>query len=240
MAYGNVSENPTTTIDRKEWGISFKLEGKTLFTCNGKEYICDSLHPVILPKGITYSWKCLEPGRFIAIGFKSDKTLSDIIPTEIKENNTFLKYFYRIEKSRTLKSTAYKIENIRDLYNIILFLTKEKSYSPTTKEEMLKPAIEYMINFYSKPDISNDTLAGLCKVSTVHFRKSFEAVYGTSPINYLSNLRIEKAKDMLKSDYVSISQISENVGYNSIYHFSKMFKAYTGLSPTEYAKASRK
>jgi AraC-like DNA-binding protein len=41
---------------------------------------------------------------------------------------------------------------------------------------------------------------------------------------------------MLKNDYNSVSQIAENVGYNSIYHFSKMFKAYTGISPKEYAK----
>ena len=240
MAYGDVSENPTTTVDRKEWSISLKLEGKTSFICNGKEYICDALHPVILPKGITYKWKCIQAGKFIALGFKCETYGKDIIPIEIKENSTFLKYFSRIEKSRILKTTAYKMENIRDLYNILLFLNKEKNYIPSSKEEALKPAIDYMINNYSDSLISNDSLARLCKISTVHFRKTFESVYGISPINYLTNIRIEKAKEMLKNDYNSVSQIAENVGYNSIYHFSKMFKTYTGISPSEYAKASKK
>ena len=238
-AFGGVSESPTLTEDRKEWSISLKLEGKTLFTCNGKEYICDALHPVILPKGITYKWQCIEEGRFVALGFKCEKTGTDIIPIEIKENNTFLKYLSRIEKSRILKTTAYKMENIRDLYNILLFFGKKKNYIPSTKEQKLQPAIDYMVNCYNDGHITNDSLAKLCGISTVHFRKTFENVYGISPINYLADIRIQKAKEMLKNDYNSVSQIAENVGYNSIYHFSKMFKTYTGISPVEYSKTSR-
>ncbi|MBQ2704787.1 MAG: helix-turn-helix transcriptional regulator, partial [Clostridia bacterium] len=45
---------------------------------------------------------------------------------------------------------------------------------------------------------------------------------------------------ILHSDYESVEQVAFSVGYNSIYHFSKMFKLYTGKSPSEYAKASRK
>ena len=76
-------------------------------------------------------------------------------------------------------------------------------------------------------------------MSTVYFRRTFTSVYGISPIKYLHNFRIEKAKAILKSDYDTIEQVALSVGYNSIYHFSKMFKLYTGKSPLEYAKASR-
>jgi len=55
----------------------------------------------------------------------------------------------------------------------------------------------------------------------------------------LNNIRINKAKSILLSDYESISQVAESVGYNSIYNFSKMFKQYTGKGPTEYKKTSR-
>jgi len=75
-------------------------------------------------------------------------------------------------------------------------------------------------------------------VSTVYFRKLFTKIIGISPINYIQQLRIKKAKEMLKSDFSKISVISEAVGYPNIYHFSKMFKQITGVSPTEYAKNS--
>lgn len=238
LLYNNVSVNPTLRYNRNEWGIILKLEGKTVYNCNGKEYISDSLHPVILPMGIDYSWHCIEAGKFIAINFKSEKTGTDIIPINIRENNTILKYFHKIEKSRTIKNKTYGIENVRDVYNILLFLLEndQNRYSPSTKINMLKPAVDYIVENYNDTGITNDRLASLCNISTVYFRKTFEAVYGTSPIAYLNNIRISRAKDMLKSDYDSITNIAESVGYNSIYHFSKMFKKYTGKNPSEYAK----
>ena len=60
------------------------------------------------------------------------------------------------------------------------------------------------------------------------------------PKKYLHNYRIDKAKAILLSDYETIEQVAFSVGYNSIYHFSKMFKTYTGKSPSEYAKTFRK
>ena len=74
----------------------------------------------------------------------------------------------------------------------------------------------------------------------MYFRKLFETVYGTSPIRYLHRLRMEKAKGMLLSDYDSIGQIAESVGYGSIYHFSKMFHSYVGISPTAFAATGGK
>ena len=77
-------------------------------------------------------------------------------------------------------------------------------------------------------------------MSTVGFRKNFQATYGVSPIRYLHQYRIQKAKDLLSSDYGSITQVAESTGYSSVYHFSKMFSQYTGMSPTEYVKQSKK
>jgi YesN/AraC family two-component response regulator len=59
---------------------------------------------------------------------------------------------------------------------------------------------------------------------------------GISPISYVYELRIKKAKEMLKSDYSSIADIAQSLGYLSIYDFSKAFKKYTGVSPLKYAK----
>ena len=84
------------------------------------------------------------------------------------------------------------------------------------------------------------SLAALCGISTVYFRKTFETVFGVSPIRYLHDLRIGKAKAILSGDYDSIRQVAESTGYSSVYHFSKMFKLYTGQSPSTYAKSIRK
>ena len=87
--------------------------------------------------------------------------------------------------------------------------------------------MNHIINNFTKP-IKNEELAALCKISTVYFRKLFFEVYGVSPMQYIQNLRIHRAKEMLRSDYSSITDIAFTLGYNNIYEFSKAFKKYFG------------
>ena len=70
-------------------------------------------------------------------------------------------------------------------------------------------------------------------MSTVYFRKIFTEAMKTSPISYAKSVRLEKAKEMLKSDYTTLSDVAEAVGYTSIYNFSRDFKKHTGFSPSK-------
>ena len=146
-----------------------------------------------------------------------------------------------MERCLTLDDPLSQLAAMQQLYGILLFLAKaaNKKYIPKDKRHRLAPAIDYMKENYFDPQITNDYLATLCDMSTVYFRKTFEAVYGCSPIRYLHELRINKAKSILTGDYDSIGQIAESVGYNSVYHFSKMFRKYTKQSPTQFAKSNR-
>lgn len=228
--------------NRENWAIALKLKGKTVYTVNGKDVLCDSLHPVILPKGCNYSWKCYEPGECIIIEFDAPSFELDFNSFEIKDNSTITNAFSKIEKALSLRRSYYKLECRNYVYTILLYLLKsiKTEHVHPKSEILLKPAVEYITHNYFDSSITNDLLAELCKISNVYFRKKFESTYGISPIKYLHNFRINKAKDLLLSDYESIEQVAQSVGYNSIYNFSKMFKAYTGISPTKYNKASRK
>jgi YesN/AraC family two-component response regulator len=74
-------------------------------------------------------------------------------------------------------------------------------------------------------------------LSPVYISKIFKEETGESPINYLIKIRLEKAKDiLLNSDSGSIKNIANQVGYDDVYHFSKLFKKYYGISPLYYKK----
>ena len=227
--------------NRECWAVALKLSGKTNYIVNGNTVLSDSLHPVILPKGCSYSWKCIEPGECIIIEFDADKTENSFTSFEITDNSTIINAFSKIEKSLNQQKPYYRLESYNQLYGILHVLAKSttKEYTHPKKSDSLKQAIKYITENYFDGTVTNTFLAGLCGMSVVYFRKTFELVYGISPIRYLHHFRIEKAKAILHSDYESIEQVALSVGYNSIYHFSKMFKAYTGKSPTEYAKSSR-
>ena len=226
----------TARNNRETWAVALKAGGKTFYTVNGKTVPSDKAHIVIMPKGSSYSWTCTEPGECIIIEFDADLTYPELFSFEVSDHSVFVKNFSRIERLMHEKGASYQTECIGLLYEILLCLLKsaKKAYTPKEKQHILLPAMEYISEKYYDSTITNEFLASLCGISTVYFRKTFEKVYGTSPIRYLNRFRIEKAKSMLRSDYNSITQIAESVGYSSIYHFSKMFKQYTGTSPIAY------
>ena len=89
-----------------------------------------------------------------------------------------------------------------------------------------------MEQHFDDPGISNEMLAALSGVSTVYFRKLFSEIYNQSPMKYVYNLRMAKARAMLSSGYSSITETAGAVGFTNIYHFSRSFKQCTGLSPS--------
>jgi iron complex transport system substrate-binding protein len=99
----------------------------------------------------------------------------------------------------------------------------------------IAPAIEYASQHYDQ-GLTNDALAKVAGMSTVYFRKLFTATMGISPISYVHRLRIEKAKEMLKSDYGSVTDIAVTLGYSGLYDFSRDFKKHTGVPPSRYGK----
>ena len=86
---------------------------------------------------------------------------------------------------------------------------------------------------YSTP-ISTSTIAKSLFLSTSYICRKFFNSYHTTPLKYLSLLRLEKARQLLESSELSITEIALMVGFTDIHYFSRSFKSHTGLSPSEY------
>ncbi len=232
----------TDRKNRSNWALALKMKGKTYYYVNGHEVLSDALHLVLLPKGSDYCWKCVEPGECITVEFDAPFQYDDLIGFELNDGNSLLKNICCIENNLCVPHVCSRLQCFRSLYEILMILAKSKEKDPyrSKKHEALQPALQYINENYTNGHITNDFLAGLCQMSTVYFRKSFEKAYGESPIKYLHNFRINKAKSILLSDYGNIEQVAFSVGYNSLYNFSKMFKTYTGVSPTQYVRRGEK
>lgn len=114
--------------------------------------------------------------------------------------------------------------------------TAFESYS---RNYAVNKIIKYLKANYDKK-ISLDQIASNMYLSPVYISKIFKEKTGDSPINYLIRIRLEKAKEMLEDDgNTSIRQIAADVGYDDVYHFSKLFKKYYGISPQNYRRNSR-
>ena len=78
-------------------------------------------------------------------------------------------------------------------------------------------------------DIS--AMSRFCNLSTDYFSHQFKTLTGYAPVQYLNRLRIEKAKELLLTEDLSVSEVAALVGYKDPLYFSKAFKKATGSSP---------
>jgi AraC-like DNA-binding protein len=107
------------------------------------------------------------------------------------------------------------------------------------KAAVVSTIVSYMNENYETV-ISLDKLSRNTYLSPVYISKIFKEETGESPINYLINIRLSKAKELLEDRQLSIKAVGEQVGYHDVYHFSKLFKKHLGYSPTAYRELKSK
>ena len=113
---------------------------------------------------------------------------------------------------------------------------KGYNFESYNRSYVVKQIVTYLNEHYSQK-ISLDQIAHNMYLSPVYISKIFKEETGESPINYLIKIRLKKAKDTLEnSRNGSIKSIANSVGYDDVYHFSKLFKKYYGMSPQNYRK----
>lgn len=106
-----------------------------------------------------------------------------------------------------------------------------------TQTQKVNPIIQKACSFIEQnidKDISLDQLAQNLGVSSFYLSKLFKEQTGENYSSYVTNLRLDKAKQLLNDDSLIIKEITSMIGYNDQNYFSKLFKQKFGLSPTEY------
>lgn len=99
---------------------------------------------------------------------------------------------------------------------------------------MLKNVLEYMSENYNKTDINLNKVAKIANVSPTHFSAVFSQQMGKTFVEYLTELRMEEAKKLLRCSDKSSGEIAYLVGYNDPHYFSYIFKKVNGCSPRDY------
>jgi AraC-like DNA-binding protein len=104
---------------------------------------------------------------------------------------------------------------------------------PTDLLVHLRRARDRADRHYADP-LDLDALAATAGVSKYHFLRSFAAVYGQTPAQYLSHRRVERAQDLLRATNLTVTEICHLVGFTSLGSFSRKFRELVGATPSEY------
>ncbi len=228
----------THVTNRKHWSFLIKSTGETHYICNGKQYTCNQNNVIIAPSGCSYEYNSIVGGEFAFLNFDALQTYTDFIQIPVKSCQPLIASIQKIDMLRMSKPPDYAILCMIETYSMILYLLKSMrpKYVMSANQKKIQPAVDYLIRNYASR-ITNEELAAQTDFSSSYFRKLFRDIYGVSPLEYLKEIRMSKAKEMLRSSEGSISEIAAALGYANVYDFSRTFKRETGLSPSAYIRS---
>lgn len=246
--------------------ISYILSGKGRYHVDGKEFDVTAGDLVICNPGVKHTHIVCNPKEptieFIS-GFTDfhfvnmapntielpDK--SNVLHTTGELKQEITKHCYAMLAEKESKQIGRYFMLKAHLMQILLMVIREISdvdkteqkgcnFETYNKNYVVNRIINYLNENYEHK-ISLEQIAHNMYLSPVYISKIFKEETGESPINYLIKIRLEKAREILQnSESGSIKSIANQVGYDDVYHFSKLFKKYYGISPLHYRKKINK
>lgn len=211
------------------------------------------------PNLVVISFRCVSPAMsfFEKKILKIDELERNILADIISEAKTVfqgrLDDPYQTEMIRSSKATADAEQLIRiHLEYFLIHLMRRYNHSslsnlmntpPSLKVTKLKSDTEVLNRIISYMEThlnSRITIEQICKDNMIgrsQLQKLFQQKTGLGIIEYFSNMKIEAAKEMIRTGHLNFTQISEQLGYTSIHYFSRQFKKITNMTPSEYASS---
>ncbi len=139
--------------------------------------------------------------------------------------NNYLPEIMALESAEEIKK--WFLKKVTEACRDVISKRQERSGN------IIKTAKDYIDAHYDK-DISLDDVSRVVNISPYYFSKIFKEECGLNFIEYLTNIRIDKAKNLLENSNLSIKEICISCGYSDPNYFSRSFKKNVGYTPTEY------
>lgn len=188
-----------------------------------------------LPKGSTYNVRTVRTGGCYAINFDAD-IIDEPFSVAVKNPDSLRKSFRYAALEWRVQSGLKQVAAMRAVYDSIYHASKEgdRLFGGAVRESVLTPAVDIIKRDFTSSDLTVASLADNCGISEVYFRRLFLREFGLSPKEFIIGKRMEYARELLESGYLSVGDVGALCGYEEPCHFSREFKRYFGVSPTNY------
>lgn len=223
-------KNCSGTITDRDSNILNVEQNQLVYTAKGTEYIID------------FKNTSKESEDTVVIHFQmTNSDGEDICPTLspvvcIKDVDSSLAMDINMLAEEFKKNVVCIPRAKSTIYNLLTKICRQQKKNTTKhKYACIRTGIELL---EKNSNLSISEIAEKCGVSECYFRRLFEEYSGESPMNFRQHHRIEKAKQLMMSDeQYTIGEIAQELNFSDIYHFSKTFKKYCGVSPNKFLQS---
>ena len=231
------------------WELTYVDKGELLTTIDGVSYHLKQGDLIFYAPMQFHTQSTFEKisSSYLTINFKMNFNHADLLCNKIfslKRDSYFIVTRLIEELSNdNLYSDDLSLCYLKQLIIQMLRLDNSHFHSkPTTnmqqtyENELLNDILLYIDdNIYEK--ISVSTLCDHFCISTSMLHSLFRKNMNNTAKNYINELKLSKSKELIRNSTHTLSEISEMLGFSSIHYFSKKFKSYFNISPTEYSKS---
>ncbi|MBO4356406.1 MAG: helix-turn-helix transcriptional regulator [Clostridia bacterium] len=220
-------------------GIVYCIEGNQEFEYKDITLKAGKDSVIYLPQGLPYMIRRFEKSvdifvNFRTMGKESGKPFSKVF----LNHERILNHLKRIENIIRTRPYGYNDEAKGELYLLISEINRgeriDTGRSPSDKS--VTDAMEAIESGFGDPELSVQMIKSGSGLSDRYFEKRFKRITGLTPKDYLTSVRLEKAKEYLSSTEMKIEEISLICGFNDQCNFTRLFKKKLGCSPSEYRK----
>lgn len=194
-----------------------------------------------LPKGRAKKYEVVrfEPGECIDVCFQADRQISPqafVICDD--QNKKLATLFKKLFATWVGKNDGYYFESLSLLYKIFAEMQSKKYVSGEHLSKIM-PAVNEIHDSFLQKALSVEALAEMCGIGESYFQRLFKEKFGVPTKKYIIQLKINHACELLRLERYSVKQISELCNFSDVYFFSRQFKEYMGITPTQFIKKYR-
>ena len=229
--------------------LIYVYSGKVAFLVEGIMIHAIKGDMIIIPPGITHELTNITISDSVVFTVIFSTDIESFI-SEKKHPPSIIKFsgmkqieieniFNEAQNEQSRKEPGYDIYVKSLLLHLLVIAerehekTNEKSNTSkirTSHKEAIQKAVDYVKENY-KQDINIRNIAKIAMLSSSYFSSLFKTVTGTTFIEYLNNLRVQKALTLLTETNLRVLDICYEVGFNNVSHFNKVFRQYMGVNP---------
>lgn len=215
--------------------LAFRINGNASIQNNGNEYTINTNDILYLPQNMCYTARYTDT-EMLVIHFVTAQSDKELEIYSFQNSEHIYKLFLQAHLLWKNKDTGYVVYTMSLLYSILgkMFEKKTEINLPTY---FLK-AISYINAHYKNSDLNIDIICAEAGIGTTTFRKLFKTYYQKTPIQYLTSLRLETARNLISCG-ISIENAAYESGFNDPKYFARVVKKYFNCTPRELKNYGR-
>lgn len=209
--------------------LAFRIKGDATITAGGKSYYLDSGDILYMPQNLAYEARYSDT-ELIVIHFRTGQ--DDPAPQVFSMTNAqqVYKAFLSAHTIWKTKAPGYTAYGISQFYHILGLLCEQDTV--TKLPDYFLRAVSYIHGNFRDPGIHISVVCKNAGISATYLRTLFQQSYGKSPTQYITELRLEYARNLLSCG-ISVESAAQQSGFPDSKYFARVVKKHFGCTPSQ-------